>query len=229
MYRVGTISMGLRTFLAVIAAGVSIAEAASASVTLYNDQASFQGAFTGSYTLVNLDAAPFSAFASGYRLDDAGPAASLLGLGIDSVGLNAQVAAGQDYQTPTARDRLILNGAFFGGEIVFNFTGLVNGVGGWANNGDGGHVQAYSGLNGTGVLLGSAGFGPGSFGGLIASDAIKSVRFTCEFNFDLACGVYDVQFGNLAGGVPEPATWAMMILGFGAAGLMIRRRKAVIA
>ena len=30
-------------------------------------------------------------------------------------------------------------------------------------------------------------------------------------------------------GVPEPATWAMMIIGFGAAGSMIRRRKAVIA
>ena len=29
--------------------------------------------------------------------------------------------------------------------------------------------------------------------------------------------------------VPEPATWAMMILGFGAAGSMIRRRKAVAA
>lgn len=31
------------------------------------------------------------------------------------------------------------------------------------------------------------------------------------------------------GGVPEPATWAMLIIGFGAAGSMIRRRKAVIA
>lgn len=31
------------------------------------------------------------------------------------------------------------------------------------------------------------------------------------------------------GGVPEPATWAMMILGFGAAGSMIRRRKALTA
>ena len=29
--------------------------------------------------------------------------------------------------------------------------------------------------------------------------------------------------------VPEPSTWAMMIIGFGAAGSMIRRRKAVVA
>jgi len=31
------------------------------------------------------------------------------------------------------------------------------------------------------------------------------------------------------GVVPEPSTWAMMIIGFGAAGSMIRRRKAVVA
>ncbi len=31
------------------------------------------------------------------------------------------------------------------------------------------------------------------------------------------------------GGVPEPASWALMIVGFGAAGAMIRRRKAVLA
>jgi hypothetical protein len=28
--------------------------------------------------------------------------------------------------------------------------------------------------------------------------------------------------------VPEPATWAMMLLGFGAAGFMLRRRRAPI-
>ena len=31
------------------------------------------------------------------------------------------------------------------------------------------------------------------------------------------------------GAVPEPATWAMMIIGFGAAGSMIRRRKVAVA
>lgn len=35
--------------------------------------------------------------------------------------------------------------------------------------------------------------------------------------------------GGGGGGVPEPATWSMMILGFGAAGSLIRRRKAIIA
>jgi hypothetical protein len=36
-------------------------------------------------------------------------------------------------------------------------------------------------------------------------------------------------FGGAGGAVPEPATWAMMIIGFGAAGSVLRRRRAVAA
>ncbi len=36
----------------------------------------------------------------------------------------------------------------------------------------------------------------------------------------------DVSVQAAVSGVPEPATWAMMILGFGAAGFVLRRRKA---
>jgi len=32
---------------------------------------------------------------------------------------------------------------------------------------------------------------------------------------------------HLASGLPEPMTWAMMIVGFGAAGAILRRRKAI--
>lgn len=39
---------------------------------------------------------------------------------------------------------------------------------------------------------------------------------------------YDCGGGG-NGAVPEPATWAMMILGFGAAGTMLRRRRALVA
>lgn len=35
--------------------------------------------------------------------------------------------------------------------------------------------------------------------------------------------------GGAVGAVPEPATWAMMILGFGAAGALLRRRRAALA
>jgi hypothetical protein len=34
---------------------------------------------------------------------------------------------------------------------------------------------------------------------------------------------------SLAGGVPEPATWALMISGFGLAGMALRRRRAIAA
>ncbi|TAJ71331.1 MAG: PEP-CTERM sorting domain-containing protein [Phenylobacterium sp.] len=39
------------------------------------------------------------------------------------------------------------------------------------------------------------------------------------------------EFDGLAGtlGVPEPGTWALMIMGFGGAGAMIRRRKMAVA
>lgn len=38
-----------------------------------------------------------------------------------------------------------------------------------------------------------------------------------------------VDFTLEGGGVPEPATWALMIMGFGGAGAMLRRRTAVAA
>jgi hypothetical protein len=37
----------------------------------------------------------------------------------------------------------------------------------------------------------------------------------------------DVTFNNVNSAVPEPATWALMILGFGAIGYALRRRPAV--
>jgi hypothetical protein len=40
--------------------------------------------------------------------------------------------------------------------------------------------------------------------------------------------VFDAN-GNLASGVPEPATWAMMLLGFGLAGFALRRQRRVVA
>jgi len=39
----------------------------------------------------------------------------------------------------------------------------------------------------------------------------------------------DVGFGTTRPGVPEPATWTMKIVGFGAAGAMLRRRRTAVA
>ncbi|OSZ65365.1 hypothetical protein CAP39_12925 [Sphingomonas sp. IBVSS1] len=58
------------------------------------------------------------------------------------------------------------------------------------------------------------------------SERITSVAFAGEtvdqFSTDL--GMAQVQYGN-PGTVPEPASWAMLLAGFGLSGLMLRRRR----
>lgn len=52
---------------------------------------------------------------------------------------------------------------------------------------------------------------------------ITSVRFTITSNTEVALG--QLRLGGIAGVIPEPTTWALMILGFGGAGAMLRRRR----
>jgi hypothetical protein len=75
-------------------------------------------------------------------------------------------------------------------------------------------------------------WGGPSFGG----DRTKGFRVYYDFNgrrvtsIDFSTESTNAfEFDSLAGdvSVPEPATWAMMILGFGAAGAMLRRRTAL--
>lgn len=104
----------------------------------------------------------------------------------------------------------------------------------------GGSVSVFDGLNGTGNLLGTlalptnggscpgfnAGFCPFEAAGLAFAGIGRSISFAGVANqivFD------DVTFGSVTpgGAVPEPATWAFMIFGFGAiGGAMRRQRKA---
>ena len=110
-----------------------------------------------------------------------------------------------------------------------------NYVGGFA-----GSVGVYDGLNGTGNLLASvsvtpnlvgcpaysAGFCPFQASGVTFTGTARSISFggvAHQIVFD------DLTFGSAIPGIPEPATWAMLISGFGLAGFAARRRSTGVA
>ena len=147
------------------------------------------------------------------------------------------IVTGQSGQIPkSGRDRLITNGtgAIGGQTILFNLLSPVDGVGAWSNllgSGDGGFVRAFSGLNGTGTLVGAAPFGVEvplpdrtGFGGLIGMSSIQSVEISCTLNADHICGVFDIQFGTV-NPVPLPAAAWLFISAL--AGLVVVKRKKV--
>jgi hypothetical protein len=103
-------------------------------------------------------------------------------------------------------------------------------------------VNVYSGLNGTGTLLatlnlaatGDGSSNPACFGtnfcpytavGVTFAGIAQSVDFGGSAN---QVAFADITLGSaVAGGVPEPASWALMLSGFGMVGGAMRsRRKA---
>jgi hypothetical protein len=103
-------------------------------------------------------------------------------------------------------------------------------------------INVYDGENGTGNILATLSLvtqansdcPPGATGfyctwtpiGVSFSGTAKSVDFGGGANF---VAYDDITFGSATpgGGVPEPASWAMLIAGFGMVGAAARRRKGV--
>ncbi|MEM9840541.1 MAG: hypothetical protein AAF830_15490, partial [Pseudomonadota bacterium] len=179
------------------------------SITVYTDRASFEAAMD-TLTLVDTSA----------------------NVGKTTSQLSAETP-GATFTGPSTfvrSDGLIVNGAGFyptNPHVGMNFDVPVFGVGATANAFDGGRIQIFSGLNGTGQLLGEAAYGNPSgtmYGGIISDMPILSVVFTCDFNFDLKCGLIDPQFGQASfqQPVPVPAAAPLMVAGLG---LMASRRK----
>lgn len=93
-------------------------------------------------------------------------------------------------------------------------------------------LQIWSGEGGTGVLLGSA---TADFGGefpdfntitIDSAVAFRSATFTAGSPGFENSVFYDNLTATVAT-VPEPATWALLIAGFGLAGAQLRRRRVV--
>jgi hypothetical protein len=74
---------------------------------------------------------------------------------------------------------------------------------------------------------GAADFQTESFGAAFANAVFTSVQIRGQFNADRpgAFQLDNVVLNADRGGVPEPTSWALMILGFGGAGTLLRRRR----
>jgi hypothetical protein len=200
----------------------------AATITGYDNQASFEADLNASFTLVDFDDAAFAA----------GPLvasdARLLGLGLDVVTADSRGFTTQslsDYpanQGPGPNVRVLFNGSRTSDrsdDFTVNFVGGANGFGYAGNLIDGGIIEFYSGEDLTGSLLGSvSNTGDGTFTGGISDMSFRSARITCDFNGDFTCGVTDLQFGTLVAPVPLPAGLPLLASGFGVAALVARRK-----
>ena len=67
----------------------------------------------------------------------------------------------------------------------------------------------------------------GGFSTLTAAYGSTSIESVILQVYNTTEGIaYDAHWDNLTSAVPEPSTWAMMILGFGGVGFMAYRRKS---
>jgi hypothetical protein len=66
-----------------------------------------------------------------------------------------------------------------------------------------------------------------AFGGITSTEGVTSFRWTATNGQYLDTAIDNIFVGSPPG-VPEPSTWAMMMLGFGAIGLAMRRTKAAV-
>ena len=115
---------------------------------------------------------------------------------------------------PGAVDRPYYDGRFTysfasGGTLFGTYSGLLTNAGttGMINN-----VQNFTITGGTGQFTGAT----GGFTGI------------GEIRFGTGLPVATLTFGGEVGGVPEPATWGMLIVGMGAVGSVMRRRVGIV-
>lgn len=93
--------------------------------------------------------------------------------------------------------------------------------------GDGGYVETFIGAAIMGLPVVAAN-GDQSFGRTVYVDFGKQKVTAVTFgSFSNSFEIDDVAVRSF--GVPEPATWALMIAGFGLAGAALRRRQGVLA
>lgn len=115
--------------------------------------------------------------------------------------------------------------------LIFSFSQLASLVSFTYNNYgslNGGFYTAYNSSNGvisTGNLDGINGFSTVTVSGTDISRLVLDNG--TSGNYSWVFGVGQLNFTSATGAVPEPATWAMMLAGFGLIGFAARRRQSV--
>ena len=220
------------------AAAALTATSVTAGITTYGDRASFNAAAGATTTetfnscgtdtvglgtdfvLSSANPGPCTALASGisfapdpgYDLYIAGPGQSA----------NIDTALGVDFP-PGGNDTVSFGPATnaFGADLFQNF-------GGGDQSGSNAlftfNVFGTSGLLGTFTLPVAS--GTGGFFGLTSTEGVTSIAISQADGFAV---IDNVSFNGNGTTVPEPATWALMIGGFGLVGTALRRRPAVLA
>lgn len=219
-------TIGVLTFAASLAAPVSAA-------TVFNDSASYSAA-AGSVTNVDFQGCPptTQALGTNVTVSNSGPCAGVPGgvtfspptsngLYIAGAGQSANPTTALGLNTPSGGALAIAFGALqtsFGTDLFQNFGG------GFQSGQPAVFTLAFFNnatlLNTYSVNVAS---GTGGFFGVTEASAFNGVRISQAGGFAV---IDNVKFG--VGAVPEPATWAMMLLGFGGIGFAMRRRKSKI-
>lgn len=82
-------------------------------------------------------------------------------------------------------------------------------------------------LSGPGIELADSNTFPNGFSGQVVAfeDGLGNFTFAAGGGGPASTNFYNGFSGNGAGAVPEPSTWAMMLLGFGMVGFGLRNRR----
>jgi hypothetical protein len=205
-------------FLAGAALALGLSSNANAAITIFTDQASFLAAVS----------APAIDTFQDFSIDGSTPGPLTRTVG--AYGYQASVSTTSFYGAGTSADHWFSTNTATDTISLVDFTGGVFGVGGnfFASNinggfASGGVVLTATDADGT-VSHTISNAATSSFLGFVSTRGVTGMTLA---SIQAGSPVWPTADNLILGGqvlsaVPEPATWAMMIIGFGAVGSMVR-------
>lgn len=180
--------------------GLAIASPASAAYTITFQQAAADVVSTGNGSL-NISALTFGSSFPGGSFLNSSVAATVVGIGFKTVYSN--IVGPSSFGSGLSRLADSQSGNYVG---VFGSVGVLS------------LPTDY--ISGSGLGISTATYNNST----IASLGLTPGSYVYSWGLGDTADTLTVQI-NDAGAVPEPATWAMMLLGFGGIGMMVRRSK----